>query len=153
MSASFLKAAAALLVCAILGVGCSKKEKALPVYPVTGTVTYENKPVEGATVVFRNPAEPTSKVATGRTDANGRFTLMTYKEGDGAVAGDHEVTVTKFTSQASGEKLTMEDAAKQKSSPAKSQSEIPLKYSNAKTSKLKFTVSKSGDNDFKIELK
>lgn len=140
-------------------VGCSKQDGKLPVYPVTGTVTYQNNPVEGATVIFSIPGNKQAKAATGLTDSQGRFTLSTYSNGDGAAAGEHQVTVTKYTGGGgeSNESLTMEQAAKQAekkdSSQPASKSELPLKYSEASTSELKFTVSESGENHFEIKLK
>ena len=38
--------------------------------------------------------EDTGKRATGKLQADGTFVLSTYKEGDGAVAGEHAVTIS-----------------------------------------------------------
>ena len=137
----------------LLAAGCSKTER-LKVYPVTGTVTYNNKPVEGATVVFHG-AGPDSKPATGITDAEGKFKLTTYDTHDGAAAGKHAVSVTKYAAAAaSNESLSMEEAAAKTAVPPEAaKSEIPEKYSDPRTSKIELTVSDSDPNDFKIELK
>lgn len=139
----------------VLLAGCGKGDKNLPVYPVTGIVTYNNKPVEGATVMFRNTSNKSAKVATGLTDAQGKFTLNTYGDADGAAAGDYEVAVSKFSGgETKTGQVSMEDAIDQnKSSAPKAKSEIPLKYADSTQSGLRFTVSESGTNDFKIELK
>jgi hypothetical protein len=66
---------------------------------VTGVVTYQGKPVEAAKVVFRTRHADTSReyAAFGYTDSSGRYSLQTYKPGDGAVAGSQQVTVEKLT--------------------------------------------------------
>jgi hypothetical protein len=79
--------------------GCSEEGPGLkvPVYPVTGTVTFQGEPASGAFVVFhpRTPPKPgdvpSSPRATVRPD--GTFALTTAVEGDGAPAGDYAVTV------------------------------------------------------------
>ncbi len=75
--------------------GCSSGPLENPNWPkrvkATGSVHYQDKPVEGAVVTFvSNDGKST---ATGQTDANGKFRLTTYVEGDGAVPGSHVVTV------------------------------------------------------------
>ena len=55
---------------------------------VTGTVTYRGKPVQGAHVTFTPQG---NRSASGETDAEGRFTLLSFAPGDGAVAGEHVV--------------------------------------------------------------
>lgn len=62
-----------------------------------GTVTLDGNPVPELVVSFTpqstgggNPG----KSATGRTDAQGKFTLSTYEMGDGAVIGKHQVMVS-----------------------------------------------------------
>jgi hypothetical protein len=66
-----------------------------PTYPVTGTVTWKGKPVEGARVVFV-PQDPGGQAAAGITDAQGRYRLTTFVEGDGALEGEYRVKVTKY---------------------------------------------------------
>jgi hypothetical protein len=79
--------------------GCSPT---FPLVPVTGTVRLGGKPLEGAVVVFAPEAQQpgTVPVATGRTDTEGRFFLLTNYEprstGKGAVPGRHRVTISKM---------------------------------------------------------
>lgn len=63
-----------------------------PYVPVTGVVTLDGKAVEGAAVMFI-PVADHHLPATGKTDANGKFTLKT-NSADGAMPGDYLVTVT-----------------------------------------------------------
>lgn len=89
-----------LLLCAglvLLGVaGCGSSGEH-GVASAGGTVTLDGKPVPELVVTFTPQAAAGStnpgKSATGRTDAEGKFTLSTYNMGDGAIVGTHQVTV------------------------------------------------------------
>lgn len=70
--------------------GCGKKDG---VGTVRGMVTYRGSPVQNALVVFM-PETPGLLPASGLTDSNGRYELMTSVKGDGASVGNHRVTVT-----------------------------------------------------------
>ncbi len=72
---------------AMLG-GCQKKGMA----PVQGTVTYRGQPLPKALVVFM-PETPDVLPASGMTDSDGRYELMTIVQGDGATIGKHRVTI------------------------------------------------------------
>jgi len=121
-----------------------------PVYKTTGTVTYKGQPVEGAVVAFHS--SEAGRLATGKTDAQGRFELTTYQPGDGAPAGSHQVTVTKIvTTGGGGGEMSMEQALEQTSTAA-SKNELPEKYASPGMSQLQFDVASGGENDFTIEL-
>ena len=63
--------------------------------PVTGTVTLDGKPVEGATVTFHLLGDDKEgRPATGQTDKTGAFQLKTGNE-DGARPGEYKVVVIK----------------------------------------------------------
>ena len=131
--------------------GC---EGATKLYPASGTVTYRGQAVDGATVTFR--CEEANAIATGTTDAQGRFELTTYKSGKGAVAGKHKVTVTKMSapSGAASGSLSMEEAMKQPGPQAQAEPKhlLPQKYADPARPALEFTVSAEGPNDFQIDL-
>lgn len=120
---------------------------------VTGTVTYQGKPVDGAVVSFR--CEQAGKMATGTTDLQGRFTLTTHPDGAGAVVGTHTVTVAKFAAPAGGgPAASMDDmVAQAKAPPLPPANALPARYADPAQSGLTFTVSASGPNEFAIELK
>jgi hypothetical protein len=76
--------------------------------PVSGVVTCQGKPVGNATVNFtplldasRAPGQR-GRPALGLTDKDGRFTLTTYNDGDGAIVGKHTVTVRLNIDESSG---------------------------------------------------
>jgi len=90
-------AASSLLI--VLGiVGCGDGAPSVKTVPVSGTVTYNGNPIEGATVTFMQQAEGI-RPAGGQTDAQGKFMLKTALGGtkmqDGAMEGSFVVTITK----------------------------------------------------------
>ena len=81
----------------IAGCGASNP----PTTPVTGTVTYDGEPLEGATVTLTPDAGSTgSRSASGISDASGNFIIKTvFTDGanaDGALAGTYTVQVSKL---------------------------------------------------------
>ncbi|MGO8752444.1 MAG: carboxypeptidase-like regulatory domain-containing protein [Thermoguttaceae bacterium] len=85
------------LVCVAAGatvLGCGGKTAGPKTAPAAGTVLLDDKPVEGATVVFAPEASGGTTVVA-ITDANGAFSLKTPAGADGAPPGKYKVTVTK----------------------------------------------------------
>ncbi|MCA9188574.1 MAG: carboxypeptidase-like regulatory domain-containing protein [Pirellulaceae bacterium] len=102
---------------------------------VSGVVTFEGTPVEGAHVMFT----PTgARPASARTDADGRFELRTFDENDGAVIGTHLVTIAK--------KKFGQDPY------AAAGSALPERYGRTDTSGLSAEVTADGPNDFRFDL-
>jgi hypothetical protein len=80
----------------ILFAGCGGLQE-FPIAETTGTVLCDGKPVAKALVYFV-PKKTANDSFVGKqgyalTDENGRFTVSTYKENDGAVVGKHVVRV------------------------------------------------------------
>jgi hypothetical protein len=75
--------------------GCQKSPYDLA--PVRGKVTLGNQPVVGGKIMFAPVAKADSleagKAAYGRTESDGSFALTTFGDGDGAIVGEHWVTV------------------------------------------------------------
>jgi hypothetical protein len=137
-------------------------QKRLPVHKVTGTIMFNGQPVDGATVSF-HPEEENQPGAFGKTDEEGKFVLRTYADGPaGAPEGKYTVIVQKSAGGEadegkSGAELFLE-MEKQAQSGKRQQDQppvsfIPEKYSRAKTSDLKATVTAGGPNDETYELK
>lgn len=147
--------------------GCGDSQPAPPpTIPVTGTVTLDGSPLEGASVVFSDGVGIT---ALGETDAAGRFALKTRfnsgQEAEGAPPRKYRVTIKKLIPPKGmsedeyvamreryrdkvekGEKTTAADRV-----PPKIQL-IPRKYSSPMETVLEVTV-KPGDNrDFPFML-
>jgi len=81
----------------VMASGCSRQyedkwsKRRPPSFPTTGIVTWNGEPATGALVTLQSLSHNLS--ASGRTDAKGEFALTTWRQGDGAVAGDHKVTI------------------------------------------------------------
>lgn len=77
--------------------GCESEEELIPIHPASGRVRLASgEPVGPAIITFHRPDESLlTGVGTprGETDADGRFTLTTYRSGDGAPAGEYRVTI------------------------------------------------------------
>jgi hypothetical protein len=80
-----------LLGVLLLNLACGGRNS---VYPVSGKVLFDGKPAEGAVVQF-HPKNKSGKVVVpvGRVGADGTFRLTSYKQDDGAPAGEYTVTV------------------------------------------------------------
>jgi len=67
------------------------------VAPVSGFVTIDNKPLYQGSIVFAPVAKGedanAGKVASGRVQPDGKYRLSTYEENDGAIVGEHWVTI------------------------------------------------------------
>lgn len=85
---------AGLLACAAC-LGCGEDWKA-ETYPATGKVTINGEPPEGAVVTLYPADEKVDKRNSrpwGIVQEDGTFTLKTYENGDGAPAGEYDVTL------------------------------------------------------------
>jgi len=123
--------------------GCGKPGTA-PTVKVTGTVTYNGTPVAGASVGF---LPDSGRPASGTTDAQGRFTLSTFAQGDGAVPGRHRVTISEPASESAPMPGTPE--AENWTPP---EPRFPAKYADPNTSGFTATVEKGGENDFTFDM-
>ena len=88
----------AMLSLAGCGGGPARDAKWPEPVPVSGTVRYEGEPLADAQITFS--PEGTGYLATGTSDAEGRYTLMTRFsrsfEEEGVVPGKYKVLVGKF---------------------------------------------------------
>jgi hypothetical protein len=143
-----------LLACAGL-IGCSSS--GLDVERVSGTVTLDGKSIEGAIVTF-SPDAPKGVVASGITDAEGRFQLNANTggaaPGAGTPSGSYKVKIVKIETLPPVEITddydpSITEAATRKAKKPKHI--IPEAYGTTETSGLTATVNK-GANDFSFEL-
>jgi len=134
-------------VCGLLAVpsGCSRHyEDRLsrarpPVFKTSGRVTWNGSPAAGATVALQSRTH--NLTASGKTDRDGMFTLTTWRPGDGAVAGEHAVTITTIVSMGrTPEGLPIEE------------NDMPPKYSDPEKSGLTTTISEKGKNVLAFEV-
>jgi hypothetical protein len=81
------------LIAIVLLVGCGKRGP--QTYRIPGRLVYEdNTPVPGASVVLQTKIDEQVIAARGMVSPDGKFELTTFTEGDGAVAGTHDVSIT-----------------------------------------------------------
>jgi len=120
---------------------------------VTGTVTYNGSPVEGATVTFVTDSKD-GRGAVGKTDGSGRFSLTTFDAGDGAIPGSYKVGVAKveLVGVLSEEESNKYLERGENPPPPKERHLVPQKYNSAQNSGLVADVKAEGGNDFTFEL-
>lgn len=121
-------------------VGCGS---GVTLLPVSGTVTLDDKPVAGAAVLFQPAAGGPASSAV--TDAEGRYTLETASR-QGAVPGEHKVTVTKKVVRGVREDETVDPTG------MKIEWIVPEKFSDPDKSGLTHTV-KKGETDYPLDLR
>lgn len=148
--------------------GCSEDDGP-QTYPVTGTVTRNGEPVEGAIVSFTSSGS--ALPASGTTDSSGVYKLSTNTSGDGAMEGTYQVTIAKYDTNAPQTEPTQEttelkdpfditdeypdgydemEASEQ--AAAISKNLLPEKYSRTNTSGLEATVTAEGENTFDFQV-
>ena len=142
-NASRIVLVASLVVAVTIGfVGCDGEDADLPATTtVSGTVAFKGDKLTEGTVMFHPQGTKGGHPATGDIGENGIFTLTTFDKADGAVVGNHIVTVQQFPK---GANPGFEDQAP-------GYVKIPPKYTTAKTSDLLVEV-KPGPNTINLEL-
>jgi len=110
---------------------------------VSGTVTFQGKPVEKGTVTFIS-TDGERPNATGDIKG-GSYTLQTTEPGDGAVVGDYKVIISDIDPNIANTELPGMKVKTPKSA-------LPKKYHNADTSGLTVKVeSGSQTKDFELQ--
>jgi len=141
-----------ILLVTIFCFGC--QGSSLPgLAPVSGVVTLDGNPIDGATVVFIPRDFSTQRNAFALTNTSGSFRMTTVKENDGVLPGTYIVTVTKHEKSGqvikldeydveTGEQLTFEPSVNR----------LPAVYENEASTPLEITVSKGGTKTATFEL-
>lgn len=159
VTARSLTAAGVACLGTVLLVGCGRRvddewtRQRPQVYPATGVVFYENKPVAGATVMFESTNDGAKAggglVAIGHTDSAGMFRMKTFKEYEGAVAGSHRVSVTKMDYLPAKRPPGIDPNV---DIPPIATSVLPEKYKDFAKSGLTASVTTQGPNQIRLEL-
>jgi hypothetical protein len=142
--------AALALVPVLIGCGGPRPVK------VSGTVTLNGEPIEGAMVQFV-PAKEGGRPATAVTAADGGFSLTTIENHDGALPGDYKVVITykppvesgpaESTEQGMREIMKLQEKAKK----TKPKYVIPPAYTDP--TRTPVTQSVPTDGPVKIDIK
>ena len=149
MKAIFHTAFVCLLLCCLF-VGCRGGSSFPDPVPVTGTITLNGAPLEGAIVSFFT--EGVSRLAGGLTDAEGKYSVDAYP-------GNATVLVTKITGGGEAAELEIDPenpeagiSNTETDVVAEATNEVPAKYSNRENSPLKAEIKAEGTNDFPFDL-
>lgn len=116
--------------------------------PAKGKVTYQGAAVKGGTLQFRPLSAGDAKGGSGKPasatiQADGTFVLQTYKAGDGAVVGKHEITFTPASEA--------DDDAASNAPPGKPYVAPPSPYAGLGPKDKEVEI-KTGNNEINIEL-
>jgi hypothetical protein len=111
---------------------------------VSGRVTYQGKPVETGMISFtrleQNAGGGLVRPATGDLQADGSYTMKTFRDGDGVLPGDYSVSVVSF------------DYSGNRDASQKLPSLIPAKYGSPETSGLKVKVPSDDSGSLRFDF-
>lgn len=150
-----------IVLCLILP-GCNDGPARPKTTQVTGLLTYKGQPVREASVGFV-PDVPAAEMsrhpgAFAITDNDGRFVLMTFKTGDGAIPGKYKITVSKQeavtntkVAETGADDYFDDGGGEYTAAPPKSV--FPVKYSTPATSDLTVNVPEGDPIEYEFELK
>jgi hypothetical protein len=132
-------------------IGCGPDDGIGKRYPVSGTVTYQGKPVPRGTVTF-TPESTEGRPAAADIDPDGSYTATTATPGDGMLPGKYRVSIHAVESDMSvvkgkvGGTHRVDLIAK-----APKKALVPSKYADPSTSQLTVEVKpESNTFDFKL---
>jgi hypothetical protein len=145
-----------ILLPALLFVGCNSGE--IAVYPATGEVIYDGKPVENALISFVSQSSD-GRGASAQTERDGTFIITTQgATKNGAVSGKYKVLVSKWIAVDDSGKEIPPAPPKEYTPDAPPEEQpimkniLPPKYEKKESTDLTVTVEKK-KNHFKLELK
>lgn len=124
-----------------IGTGCGGGGSGPELGSVTGVITLDGKPLEGANIEF-TPVGGAGRPSAGESDSSGYYSLTYKGTTNGARIGEHEVTMTTFQ-----EAMNYGGAEGFEDMPGRDE-EIPKKYA---AEKLRVKV-EPGSNTINLEL-
>ncbi|HVJ66653.1 MAG TPA: hypothetical protein VM510_01645 [Caulifigura sp.] len=133
----------------LLIAGCDNGPKIIPIdtAPVTGTATFQGKPLEDYRIYFYAKEHAAQEPAVGRADKDGKFALS-IRDRQGAIIGPNQVWLI-YEPHMPDQVPGLEKAIPVP--PAKV--DLPQKFRSADTSGLVIEVPKEGLHNYKLELK
>lgn len=123
-----------------LCIGCNTKE---PTYSVKGKVVYKDdgSPAgSGVAVVFESTKKPYTR-ASGEIQPDGSFILTTDRPDNGAMQGEHRISILPMAMNGSGDNLTPQMSQK-----------IDPKYFEFRTSGLTADIKPNDTNDIVVKV-
>ena len=141
------------LLCVVYCAGCDGGD--FVVRPAKGVVTCDGVPVSGGSISFTPQGDSetleTGKPASATIRDDGTFTLSTYGRFDGAIVGKHSVTYLGGDEEDNEESEGTSDEALESRQPKKAAA-ARAKPTCTQTKEIIVEVTRSGENDFQIEL-
>ncbi|MDP1796320.1 MAG: hypothetical protein Q8K78_02510 [Planctomycetaceae bacterium] len=143
------------LVCLLplLVLGCGGNTANVPVYTVHGAVKFNDKPMAGGgSIAFIPKNAQSGKTAGGEVKEDGTYTLSTYGDGDGSMAGEFRVVITQTVEE---EPEIVPDGAGIAPKPTvivPVKDRIPAKYSDYTASPLSAKVEPRSGNEINFAL-
>ncbi|MDR0869689.1 MAG: carboxypeptidase-like regulatory domain-containing protein [Planctomycetaceae bacterium] len=131
--------------------GCTKSN-IIPTEDVTGTVTLDGAPLEGASVAFSPKSEGQGTPASAVTDSKGFYVLQTPlgKAQAGTSQGEYTVLVRKYEQKKTGQKIKNDDGSEIELTQPNNT--LPAVYGDPSKTPLSASV-KQGKNSYNFELK
>lgn len=130
-----------LCALAVVALGCGKDANLPPLVPVTGTVTLNDQPLASATVEFIPIGKTRGSGATGYTDDQGKYELVTRRGDRGTPVGEYRVVVKKMVNP-DGTPYSAKSGVAPMDSDAREV--LPPRFSDDTQTKLKKTVPEGG---------
>lgn len=122
--------------------GCGAGESGPPLADVSGTITWNGKPLSGGLVILAPVGETRGWGANARTSESGEYKLSEGKTGRlGVRAGTYRVIVSRRV-MPDGSPVPANDRTPAIQSPAKES--LPPEYSDQQKSKLQVTIPTEG---------
>lgn len=135
------------LATVVIAIGCDQGPPPIQTAPVSGTATYQGKPLEEYRVFFYISGGASQEPATGRVGPDGKFTMGVREPGDGAIVGLNQVWVKydpEKPEQIPGKEVPFV--------PPPPKVKIPEKYTSRDTSGITVEVPPEGLENYKLEL-
>lgn len=135
-------------------VGCSG-DKLPETYPVTGVVTYQGKPLEGASLSLV-AKDPKGRSAGATTDSEGKFSVSTYfsptAHPEGAISGKYVITVSKKPVEELPEEMDAQEQMAEFMKRGAPKDLVPKIYQNPETTTLNVTVADASPEPLELNL-
>ena len=133
------KLIAIVITCPLCLSGCGVSKNEMETAPVHGIVTLDGAPLTTGMVHFMPES---GRVAKGKINGDGSYTLGTYGDEDGAIVGRHKVFIIALEGES--------EVAFESDEPVKSL--VPERYTSPGTSGFEIEVKAGETNEVPLEL-
>ena len=123
---------------------------------VSGVVTHNGAPINGAKVNFHSTVEAGGTKAetyTAMTDSNGKYLLASIGKAPGIPPGMYKVSITKFDMKDGSVPKEIADDPGQMEASGMARNTLPKDYENLASTKLSVTLQEGKNENVDFELK